>query len=129
VLRHLIQAWNSASPDRLATGGIQLRAAPLVQAASKHRSVHYKCIVKQGEMMKAFLLPAAAVCTMLGGCVAVPVSDPGVHVSGSARVYNHPGYGPPRHAHPHYPRGQVYDRDGDGVPNRHDRRPNNPYRY
>ena len=22
-----------------------------------------------------------------------------------------------------------WDRDGDGVPNRHDRRPNNPYRY
>ena len=26
----------------------------------------------------------------------------------------------------HAPR---YDRDGDGVPNRYDRRPNNPYRY
>lgn len=30
------------------------------------------------------------------------------------------------------PRGSVYmdrDRDGDGIPNRYDRRPNNPYRY
>ncbi|RZJ83617.1 MAG: hypothetical protein EOO64_05760, partial [Massilia sp.] len=25
--------------------------------------------------------------------------------------------------------GRHWDRDGDGVPNRHDRRPNNPYRY
>ena len=82
--------------------------------------------------MKAFLLPAAAACAMLAGCVAVPVSDPGVHVSGSARVYSHPGDGYPRHAHPQYPRGRGgydRDRDGDGVPNRHDRRPNNRYRY
>lgn len=71
--------------------------------------------------MKAFLLPAAAACAMLSGCIAVPVSDPGVHVSGSARVYGHPSAG--------YPRGRGYDRDGDGVPNRHDRRPHNPHRY
>lgn len=25
--------------------------------------------------------------------------------------------------------GRHWDRDGDGVPNRHDRRPNDPYRY
>ena len=25
--------------------------------------------------------------------------------------------------------GRRWDHDGDGVPNRHDRRPNNPYRY
>jgi hypothetical protein len=79
--------------------------------------------------MKTFLLPVAAACTLLSGCIAVPVNDPGVHVSGSARVYNHPGYSQPRHAYPHYPRGRGYDRDGDGVPNRNDRRPNNPYRY
>lgn len=79
--------------------------------------------------MKAFLLPAAVACVMLGGCVAVPVSDPGVHVSGSARVYSHPAERVPRHVHPNYPRGRGYDRDGDGVPNRNDRRPNNPYRY
>jgi hypothetical protein len=56
---------------------------------------------------------------------------------------------PPRHYHPGYYRdadryGRGYDRgrrwddrrhsgrrdnDGDGVPNRYDRRPNNPYRY
>jgi hypothetical protein len=51
---------------------------------------------------------------------------------------------PPRHYHPGYYRdGRHYDRrwddrrhyggrrdnDGDGVPNRYDRRPNNPYRY
>lgn len=78
--------------------------------------------------MKAFLLPAVAACAMLGGCVAVPVSDPGIHVSGSARVYGHPGDGYPRHVYPSAPR-RGYDRDGDGVPNRNDRRPNNPYRY
>lgn len=70
--------------------------------------------------MKAFLLPAAAACAMLTGCIAVPVSDPGVHVSGTARVSNYPAAGYPR---------RGYDRDGDGVPNRNDRRPNNPYRY
>jgi len=29
----------------------------------------------------------------------------------------------------HYNRGALRDRDGDGVPNRFDRRPNNPRRY
>lgn len=71
--------------------------------------------------MKALLLPAAAACAMLSGCIAVPVTDPGVHVSGSARVSNYPAAA--------YPRRRGYDRDGDGVPNRNDRRPNNPYRY
>ncbi len=43
-----------------------------------------------------------------------------VHRPGSA-VHPHASYGTPRP-----PR---WDRDGDGVPNRHDRRPHNPYRY
>lgn len=48
----------------------------------------------------------------LSGCVAYPVPyDSGPHYRGG-------GYGPPR-----------YDRDGDGVSDRYDRRPNNPYRY
>ena len=33
------------------------------------------------------------------------------------------------HAHNSQPRPPRWDRDGDGVPNRHDRRPHNPYRY
>lgn len=33
-----------------------------------------------------------------------------------------------RHWHDHR-QGPRWDRDGDGVPNRHDRRPNNPWRY
>jgi hypothetical protein len=43
-------------------------------------------------------------------------------------------YGPPRHYHGpdrYYRDGRRYgrrDSDGDGVPNRYDRRPNNPYR-
>lgn len=48
-----------------------------------------------------------------------------------------PGYGAvhypsyPGHSNGHdaQPRPPRWDRDGDGVPNRHDRRPNNPYRY
>lgn len=48
-----------------------------------------------------------------------------------------PGYGAVHHPSPpgrpngHYaqPRPPRWDRDGDGVPNRHDQRPNNPYRY
>ncbi|MEO7401091.1 MAG: hypothetical protein ABIV07_10050 [Polaromonas sp.] len=53
--------------------------------------------------------------------------------------YYHPGYralpraAPPRHgarpnAHPVRPGRGVHDRDGDGVRNRHDRRPNDPVR-
>jgi hypothetical protein len=48
-------------------------------------------------------------------------------------------YGPPRHYHgDRYYRDRRWDdgrrhgrrdNDGDGVPNRYDRRPNNPYRY
>lgn len=34
-----------------------------------------------------------------------------------------------RHGHGHGHGGRHWDRDGDGVPNRHDRRPHNPYRY
>jgi hypothetical protein len=50
----------------------------------------------------------------LSGCVAYPVPyDNGPHYRGGG-----PGYGGPR-----------YDRDGDGVSDRYDRRPNNPNRY
>lgn len=49
--------------------------------------------------------------------------------------YVHPGYynhgpryrPPPRHWERRH--GARRDNDGDGVPNRYDRRPNNPYRY
>lgn len=34
-----------------------------------------------------------------------------------------------RHWQDHQRHGPRWDRDGDGVPNRHDRRPNNPWRY
>ena len=57
------------------------------------------------------LLLALAGMTALSGCVAYPVAydRPVVYRAGPP-----PGY---------------RDRDGDGVPNRYDRRPNNPYRY
>jgi hypothetical protein len=53
------------------------------------------------------------VLTSLAGCVAYPVP------------YDD---GRPNRHHDGANRGQG-DRDGDGVPNREDRRPNNPYRY
>ncbi|MFJ7567061.1 hypothetical protein ACIQW9_08905 [Herminiimonas sp. NPDC097707] len=34
-----------------------------------------------------------------------------------------------KHHHKHYRNHYRHDRDGDGVPNRYDRRPNNPHRY
>lgn len=77
--------------------------------------------------MKKLILPLCAACSLLTGCIAVPVSDGGVYVSGTARSAAYPvyrdnrGYG--------YGNGYRRDRDGDGVPNRWDRRPNNPYRY
>jgi len=45
---------------------------------------------------------------------------------GYGHGYYRQDYG--RHDHRDY-RGARWDRDGDGVPNRYDRRPNNPYRY
>jgi hypothetical protein len=58
-----------------------------------------------------------------------------VYVQPAPRAYGY-GYGRDnyyRHGRGHYEhrdyRGARWDRDGDGVPNRHDRRPNNPYRY
>lgn len=52
----------------------------------------------------------------LSGCVAYPVYEGhGPHYR-SGPAYG-PAYGP------------RYDRDGDGVRNRYDRRPDNPYRH
>ena len=60
------------------------------------------------------LLVAVSGLSALGGCVGfVPVPVGG----GYDARYHSP---PPR---------AYRDRDGDGVPNRYDRRPNNPYRY
>jgi hypothetical protein len=72
-------------------------------------------------MGKLFLvLAVAGAISSITGCVAVP-ADVGVSVSGSSRG----DYG--------YPQGQRRERDrdhdGDGVPNRQDRRPDNPNRY
>ena len=59
--------------------------------------------------MKKLAAVLIAVATLLSGCVAYPVYHDG-HRGGQ-------GYSGHR------------DRDGDGVPNRYDRRPNNPNRY
>ena len=64
--------------------------------------------------MKKLLVVLLAV-SGLSGCVVYPVdSGPGY-------------YG--RHGHYDGGRRAYRDRDGDGVPNRYDRRPDNPYRY
>lgn len=67
--------------------------------------------------MKKLMISLAAACGLLTGCMVVPVSDGGPYVSGTVRAY------PDAH------HGRGGDRDRDGVPNRYDRRPNNPYRY
>ncbi|MBB3181270.1 hypothetical protein [Variovorax sp. Sphag1AA] len=62
------------------------------------------------------LLFAAAAVTALSGCVAVPYDagpPPGAY-------YSRPAPPPP---------GARRDYDRDGVPDRYDRRPDNPYRY
>jgi hypothetical protein len=71
---------------------------------------------KMGKLILA--LAAAGTLSLLAGCIAVPASDVGVTVSGTTRSGDHA-----------YPQGQRRDRDGDGVPNRQDRRPDNPNRY
>lgn len=71
--------------------------------------------------MKKLMLSLTASCGLLTGCIAVPVSDAGVYVTGTARSGSGGHY---RGGHSH-----RHDRDHDGVSNRYDRRPNNPYRY
>ena len=51
------------------------------------------------------------VLSSLAGCIVAPLPPPGHGAQG-----------------PRY-QGHDRDRDRDGVPNRHDRRPNNPNRY
>jgi hypothetical protein len=61
------------------------------------------------------LLCAVAGVSALAGCVGyIPVAEP----APSVVVRSAP---PPHRA--------MRDSDGDGVPNRYDRRPSNPYRY
>lgn len=67
--------------------------------------------------MTKLILSMAAAGVLLSGCIAVPY-DAG---AGYHRSYERERYGPPARAY--------RDRDGDGVPNRHDRAPGNPYRY
>jgi hypothetical protein len=69
------------------------------------------------EAMKRTLLLLATAGGMLSlaGCVVAPVQPVPVGVSATYQS------GPAPRAY--------RDRDGDGVPNRHDRRPGNPYRY
>ncbi len=70
--------------------------------------------------MKKLALLLVAVAS-LAGCVAVPYDSAGPY-GAEGGVY----YGGTYHGGPYY---GGRDRDGDGVPNRIDRRPNNPNRY
>ena len=58
-------------------------------------------------------------------------SQPSYVYTQPSYVYTQPYYGSISYGHNHgYHQPRYYrDRDGDGVPNRFDRRPNNPYRY
>jgi hypothetical protein len=76
------------------------------------------------------LLISLAAVAGLSGCVAYPYGyygeqpyyGGGAYYGGSVVVQQRPArvYGPPR---------SYRDRDGDGVPNRYDARPDNPRRY
>lgn len=77
--------------------------------------------------MKPLIASVIAACGLMTGCVAVPATEGGVYVSGTVRSDGHAhshgrGYNGPR-------RSGRRDSDGDGVPNRHDRRPRNPNWY
>lgn len=71
--------------------------------------------IKENSMRKiSILLATLAGLGALSGCVAYPVGyDNGPHYRQAPAPA--PGY--------------RRDRDGDGVPNRYDRRPSDPYRY
>jgi len=60
--------------------------------------------------MKTLAILIVAAASLLSGCVAVPVDDGRAHYRDDGRTYSR-------------------DRDGDGVPNRQDRRPDDPRRY
>ena len=79
--------------------------------------------------MKTMFAIAAAATGLLTGCVAVPVGEPAVHVSGTVAGGHHHRHPPVRTYDAPPPRRYWSDRDGDGVPNGYDRRPRNPYRY
>jgi len=68
--------------------------------------------------MNKVILALAAAAVLLSGCIAVPYNA-GV---GYHRSYDRERNGPPAHVY-------NLDRDGDGVPDRHDHAPGNPYRY
>lgn len=69
-------------------------------------------------------LAGAAAAAALSGCVVAPYDAYGGPAYGSVTIESGPYYRGDRG----YYRGYG-DRDRDGVPNRFDRRPGNPYRY
>lgn len=68
--------------------------------------------------MKTLVLALVGAGSLLAGCVAVePVG------------YSSYGYGTTYYDSTYSSNRGFRDRDHDGVPNRYDRRPDNPYRY
>ena len=95
--------------------------------------------------MKKLAIIATAASALIGGCAVydAPVTEGGAYYQGSGYYSGTPYYGQTYYTYPtytygphytySYSRGPVYypnarDRDGDGVRNRYDASPNNPYR-
>ncbi|MDM0046965.1 hypothetical protein QTH91_20910 [Variovorax dokdonensis] len=101
-------------------------------------------IVLAAGLVAAAALGAASANAQVYGSINIGVPLPPVAVVPPPPVFvprpmvvaPRPVYGPPPayyyrdrgHYHRQY-NARRWDRDGDGVPNRHDRRPGNPYRY
>ncbi len=77
---------------------------------------------KPGMNKRPLLLIALVGVIGLSGCAVYPVGHVAGHVQYQGQGH---GYGDNQAVYPAHRR----DRDGDGVRNRYDRQPNNPYRY
>lgn len=101
--------------------------------------------MKKYLTMSAGVLAGAALMFAAAPAMARVDVDLNIGVPGPVYVQPHPVYVQPRpvyshprpyyverhhrHHRPHHRARPRHDRDGDGVPNRYDHRPNNPYRY
>ena len=101
------------TPDRHAPG-LQSTGTSACDAAGNSLLSQADLVKDDQEKRMKILAAIVLVMTSLTGCVAYPVP------------YDN---GPPQGHHGGYQNRGGGDRDGDGVRNRDDRRPNNPYRY
>jgi hypothetical protein len=75
--------------------------------------------------MKKFAILLIAIGGLLSGCIAIPVEGP----NRGGAVYQGPYRGGAAYHGDHDHDRVDHDRDGDGVPNNRDRRPNDPHHY